>query len=86
MDVMRYLGMRVKDLRERRGWSQTALANKAGVPQMTVWRVENGKVQNLSVLVVRRLARAFTVSMDTLMGTFEEDLDHAPASPATVGA
>jgi transcriptional regulator with XRE-family HTH domain len=86
MDVMTYLQRRVSELRERRGWSQHELSYRAGVPQPTIWRLEHGKIQNVSVVVVRRLAKAFGVGVDYLVGTDEPDVEIEPAAVAEVGA
>lgn len=79
MEVMRFLGRKLRDLRERKGLTQTRLANRAGVPQVTVWRLENDKLHNVSVVVVRRLAKALGVGVDTLVGTDDPDVDAVPA-------
>jgi ribosome-binding protein aMBF1 (putative translation factor) len=51
------LGRAVRDLRERQGWTQTQLAQAAGMTQSAVARFEaGGTVPTLTVL--ERLARA----------------------------
>ena len=61
---------RLKELRDGRGYSQAALANKIGVKQSTVGMWENGtnfpKVQQLIVL-----ADLFHASTDYLLGRDE---------------
>jgi transcriptional regulator with XRE-family HTH domain len=79
MDVMRLLGQRIAAGRQRKGWSQTELAHRAGVPQVTVWRLENDKLRNVSVVVVRRIARALDLDVDYLVGTREPDVELEPA-------
>jgi transcriptional regulator with XRE-family HTH domain len=86
MEVMRLLGQRIAALRERRHWSQNELAAQAQVPQVTVWRLENFKLKNVSVRVVRSIALALDVDVDYLVGTREPDVEKKPASPALVGA
>lgn len=56
------LGVAVRDLRERRGWSQTQLAQAAGMTQSAVARFEaGGTVPTLPVL--ERLAHALDVDL-----------------------
>ncbi|MEU5942333.1 helix-turn-helix transcriptional regulator [Micromonospora sp. NPDC047548] len=56
------LGRAVRDLRERRGWSQAQLANESGMTQSAVARFEaGGTVPTLPVL--ERLAAALDVSL-----------------------
>ncbi|GAA3279830.1 helix-turn-helix transcriptional regulator [Dactylosporangium vinaceum] len=56
------LGRAVRELRERRGWSQTELADAASMTQSAVARFEaGGTVPTLPVL--ERLARALDVEL-----------------------
>jgi|SRR5690348_4295670 len=56
------LGRAVRELRERRGWSQAQLANASGMTQSAVARFEvGGTVPTLPVL--ERLAAALDVSL-----------------------
>ncbi|MEV8518097.1 helix-turn-helix transcriptional regulator [Dactylosporangium sp. NPDC051484] len=55
-------GRAVRELRERRGWSQTELADAASMTQSAVARFEaGGTVPTFPVL--ERLARAFDVAL-----------------------
>lgn len=57
------LGRNVRELREERGWSQTALADEAGMTQSAVARFEaGGTVPTLPVL--ERLAKALGAHLD----------------------
>jgi ribosome-binding protein aMBF1 (putative translation factor) len=57
------LGRAVRELRERRGWSQAQLANGSGMTQSAVARFEaGGTVPTLPVL--ERLAAALDVSLN----------------------
>ena len=57
------LGRAVRDLRERRGWSQAQLAKVSGMTQSAVARFEaGGTVPTLPVL--ERLAAALDVSLN----------------------
>jgi ribosome-binding protein aMBF1 (putative translation factor) len=56
------LGRSARELRERRGWSQTQLAKESGMTQSAVARFEaGGTVPTLAVL--ERLAAALDVSL-----------------------
>jgi transcriptional regulator with XRE-family HTH domain len=77
---------RLRELRERRGLSQNKLAQAAGVAQAVVQRLEAGvrEVDHLSVGVARRLAKALGVSIDHLVGMYEDE--RKPASAVLVRA
>jgi transcriptional regulator with XRE-family HTH domain len=68
---------RLRHLRERQGWSQNALAKKAGLAQAVVQRLESGDrpLERLSVGVVRKLARALQVSVDHLIGMYDDETE-----------
>ena len=70
-----HFSQRLKRLRERRGFSQNALAKTSGVAQAVIQRLEAGArdAEHLSVGVARRLARALGVSVDYLIGMYEEE-------------
>ena len=61
-------GARLKQFRESRGWSQRELAQKAGVPQPTIGYLESGRRSGLTVETARRIADAFGISIDRLVG------------------
>jgi transcriptional regulator with XRE-family HTH domain len=54
------LGQRIREIRQSRGYSQEALALKAGIDRTYVSSLERGK-RNVSALNVRRLAKALGV-------------------------
>jgi ribosome-binding protein aMBF1 (putative translation factor) len=61
------LGRAVRDLRERRGWSQSQLAQASGMTQSAVARFEaGGTVPTLPVL--ERLAAALEVRLNVSFG------------------
>ncbi|MFV2099154.1 MULTISPECIES: helix-turn-helix domain-containing protein [unclassified Micromonospora] len=56
------LGRSVRELRERRGWSQTQLATASGMTQSAVARFEAGGTVP-TLVVLERLAAALGVSL-----------------------
>ena len=79
MTVLELLGKRLKDLRQRKAWSQYELARKSGVGQPTIWRLEKGNKKQADVVVVRKLARALGVGVDYLVGTGDPEIERKPA-------
>jgi len=73
-------GMRVKRLREARGWSQRELGRRAGTSTpSTACRVENGKSFDFDTGVA--LARALGTGIDALLAPWKcaQCLDWPPA-------
>lgn len=65
------LRFRLRELRERAGLSQEALAEKAGTSQVTVWRLESGTSRRIDFDLLDRLARALGVRAEELGAFFE---------------
>ena len=82
------LGQRIKQARERKGWSQRELARQAQVRQAIISELETGKKTDTIGVILKRLARALGVGVDYLLGTFEDDAqgDGEPADVVLVGA
>jgi transcriptional regulator with XRE-family HTH domain len=59
-------GNRIQTVREARRMSREELAKKLGTTRMTVWRVENGKVQ-VPADELRYWARALKTSVSRLV-------------------
>jgi transcriptional regulator with XRE-family HTH domain len=74
----------LRHLRERKGYSQNRLAKESGVAQAIVQRLEAGArgVDHLSVGVARKLAKTLGVSVDHLIGMYEDE--RLPREPALV--
>jgi transcriptional regulator with XRE-family HTH domain len=53
--------VRLRELRDARGWTQVELAERAGVTRATVSRIEGGKVASLDLEVFEKLATALDV-------------------------
>ena len=64
------LGDMIKELRDRKGWSQRDLAAKALVTPAYVAMLESGTKQNPSVAVLRRLERALGTKYGELESRF----------------
>jgi transcriptional regulator with XRE-family HTH domain len=84
---MTTFGGRVAKAREKRGWTQQELAERAGVRYETINRIENGKHAEPRVYVAVALAKALGTTVDYLVGMYEgEESEDCPAVEALVGA
>jgi len=63
---LRALGMRVRELRQQRGWSQERLAEESSIHENHLRRIEAGTA-NPSYLVLLRIARALDVRAGKLI-------------------
>jgi transcriptional regulator with XRE-family HTH domain len=61
------LGQRIKRARERRGLTQVALAQNAGVSLVYVKKLEAGTRQSPSLPVLERIAKALGVKLVDLL-------------------
>jgi transcriptional regulator with XRE-family HTH domain len=69
------IGGEVRAMRERRGWTRTELARRAGIGRMVASRIERGE-SNLDVDVLQRIG----IALDRpLLVTFGRDLQEGPA-------
>src|SRR2546429_4453897 len=65
-DPLELLGDRVRQARARRGMTRKQLARDSGVSERYLAQIEGGK-GNISVLVLRQLAKALNMSVDALL-------------------
>ena len=65
-DPLKSLGDRVRQARARRGMTRKLLARDSGVSERYLAQIESG-AGNISVLVLRQLAKALNVSVDVLL-------------------
>jgi transcriptional regulator with XRE-family HTH domain len=82
------IGERVAHLRVKRHMRQTDLAKAANVPLSTINMLESGirKGEGLSVETAKKIARALGVSLDHLVGMYEdEESERLTAAVALVG-
>lgn len=63
------IGERVKGLRKGMLLTQHALAGKAGLRPETISRIERGAVENPETDTLAKLARAFGVKIDEIVGS-----------------
>jgi transcriptional regulator with XRE-family HTH domain len=80
------IGQRLRRFRFDRDWTKLKLSEEADVPLATISLVERGKRRGdgLSVKTVRRLAQAFGITVDELIGDEEPAREaRAPGRPRT---
>jgi transcriptional regulator with XRE-family HTH domain len=70
-DALQKLGIRIRELRTRRGWSQEAFADVAGVHRTYMGHLERGE-KNLSFLSMLRVANALGVTLSELLAGLEK--------------
>jgi transcriptional regulator with XRE-family HTH domain len=73
-------GARVKYERERRRYSQNALAKLVGISQALLSKIEAEKTVIPGGEVVKRLAKALWVSTDYLLGMDEDEKSEKPTA------
>jgi len=61
------IGLKITELRKQKGWSQTDLAKKIDVSRVIIGRYERNEAAP-SIDVAKRMADAFEVSLDYLVG------------------
>lgn len=67
------LGEKILKLRTQRGWTQTELAERAGISQTIISRLEKHQRHNVNADVLKRLAQALGCTTDYLVGMHEDD-------------
>ncbi len=61
-------GKRLKQLRKKSGWSQQKLAEKASLSYNVITKIEQGAAKNPNIQTMIKLADAFQISLDDLVG------------------
>lgn len=62
------LEQKLRQLRKKAGWSQQKLAEKAGLSYNVVTKIEQGVAKRPSIQTMIKLAEAFGISLDELVG------------------
>ena len=62
------LEQRLRQLRKKAGWSQQKLAEKASLSYNVITKIEQGAAKNPNIQTILKLADAFEISLDELMG------------------
>lgn len=70
--------MRLRTFREAAGLTQLQLAERSGIHQTKISRIETGQVRRLTVESMRRLAQAVGVSIDEIAQPEPDTTDTAP--------
>ena len=65
-DIKVKFGQRIKELRLSKGYSQEKLAEISDLDRTYIPGIEAGK-RNVSIVVVEKIAKAFTISMSELL-------------------
>jgi len=62
------LAKRLKQLRKKIGWSQQKLAEKAGLSYNVITKIEQDVAKKPTIQTMIKLADAFGISLDDLVG------------------
>lgn len=62
------LEQKIKKLRKKAGWSQQKLAEKAGLSYNVITKIEQGVAKRPTIQTMVKLADAFKISLDELIG------------------
>jgi transcriptional regulator with XRE-family HTH domain len=81
------IGERIRKRRQELGISQRELAHRLGARYATLSDLERGVREEMTIALLRKLARALGVTSDWLIGMYEdEDPESKPDGVALVGA
>jgi transcriptional regulator with XRE-family HTH domain len=65
-DLLIRLGVRIRTLRRKRGWTQVVMAEKVGIDRSFLADVERGK-RNISILNLELIAETLELSLSQLL-------------------
>lgn len=71
-DILKTLGIRIREHRKKRGLTQDEVADRAGVSQGYIGSVERGE-QNLTVESLEKILRAIGMEFDELFCHIDDD-------------
>ena len=66
MALIEKVAMRIKEIRERKGWTQEMLAEKAGIGRSHLARLETAR-QDPTLATLEKIARALKVKVAALL-------------------
>lgn len=79
-EIQTRFGLRVRQLRKERGWSQEGFADQAGLHRTYIGSIERGE-QNVSLENIQRLAATLGISLAELFSVFVEKPESQAESP-----
>ena len=65
-NILKKFGIKVKELRLKRGWSQEELAQRASLHRTYIGSIERSE-RNVSLINVEKIARALLVQIEELI-------------------
>jgi transcriptional regulator with XRE-family HTH domain len=74
MNIKEQFGIKVKNLRIKRGWSQEKLALTANIDRTYIPSIEKGE-RNVSITVIEKIANAFQIEIEFLMNFNSNEID-----------
>jgi transcriptional regulator with XRE-family HTH domain len=75
------LGDRFREGRDAKGWTQKVLAEKVGVSERTIQRIEAGERKKRDTYTIRRIAKELGIDLDDPQQTRREGIASAPPIP-----
>lgn len=66
IQMRKKLGQRVRQIREKRGWSQEELAHRSGLARSFTGAIERGE-KDIRISTLLKLARTFEISLQQLI-------------------
>ncbi|HEY6528640.1 MAG TPA: helix-turn-helix transcriptional regulator [Cellvibrionaceae bacterium] len=76
--ITQAFGQKIRATRKSFGWSQEALAHRAGLNRSYLGQIERGETL-VSIVTIEKLARAFRQSLSILLSELpEKDLSDSP--------
>lgn len=67
MAQQKRIGMKIKELREKKGWTQEVLAQKAGLHRVSIGMIEVGMRKNPDLETRKKLAKALGAKLIDLL-------------------
>ena len=68
------IGPLIRRLREQAGWTQAMLAERSGMAQVVISRLENGQADHAQIRSLRRIAEAFGCNLEVWFSPKIEDI------------